>query len=84
MLPHWSVRSAGLRYCYHRDPKAALAALNAIESPARNEYQHYWVVRAHALRLAGSRLAAEAYQRAIGLTEDDAVRRYLRSRASNA
>jgi predicted RNA polymerase sigma factor len=57
---------------------AALALLDAIAPALVVSYQPYWAVRAHLLsRLERRALASEAFDRAIGLTEDDAVRRYL-------
>jgi RNA polymerase sigma-70 factor (ECF subfamily) len=41
-------------------------------------YQPYWAVRAHLLqRLGKTREAADAYDRAIGLAEDPAVKEFL-------
>ncbi len=41
-------------------------------------YQPYWAVRAHLLqRLGKTSEAAEAFDRAIGLAEDPAVRQFL-------
>ena len=59
-------------------PEAGLAVLEAIDADARSQYQPYWAVRAHLLqRLGKQREAAEAYDRAIGLAEDPAVRKFL-------
>lgn len=59
-------------------PAAGLVLLDAIDEPAVATYQPYWAVRAHLLRLIDrGPEAAEAYDRAIGLTEDPAVRRFL-------
>ena len=45
---------------------------------AVSHYQPYWSVRAHLLqRLGKKREAADAYDRAIGLAEDPAVREFL-------
>jgi RNA polymerase sigma-70 factor (ECF subfamily) len=45
---------------------------------AVSHYQPYWAVRAHLLqRLGKKREAADAYDRAIGLAEDPAVREFL-------
>jgi RNA polymerase sigma-70 factor (ECF subfamily) len=64
-----------------RGPAAALALLDGIERAAVSTYQPYWAVRAHLLRRSGrEREATEAFERAIGLTEDEAVRRYLLER----
>jgi RNA polymerase sigma-70 factor (ECF subfamily) len=64
-----------------RGPAAGLALLGEIERSAVATYQPYWAVRAHLLRGAGqSEEAAAAFERAIGLTEDDAVRLFLLER----
>lgn len=60
------------------EPAAGLALLDAIDESAVATYQPYWAVRAHLLRLLDRGAeAAAAYDRAIGLTEDPAVRRFL-------
>ena len=63
-------------------PKAALVALDAVAAdPRLAEYQPYWAARAGLLALAGERDAADrAYERAIGLEADPAVRRFLQRR----
>jgi predicted RNA polymerase sigma factor len=59
-------------------PEAGLAVLESIEAEAVSHYQPYWAVRAHLLqRLGKTREAADAYDRAIGLAEDPAVREFL-------
>jgi predicted RNA polymerase sigma factor len=59
-------------------PEAGLAVLESIEPGAVSHYQPYWAVRAHLLRRLGkAREAADAYDRAIGLAEDPAVREFL-------
>jgi predicted RNA polymerase sigma factor len=59
-------------------PEAGLAALDAIESDDISGYQPYWAVRAHLLqRLGKTTEAFVAYDRAIGLAEDPAVRQFL-------
>jgi RNA polymerase sigma-70 factor (ECF subfamily) len=59
-------------------PAAGLAMLDALDPPAVATYQPYWAVRAHLLRvLDRPSEAVAAYDRAIGLTEDPAVRRFL-------
>ena len=65
-----------------RGPSAGLAALDALADDARlSDYQPYWAARAGLLARAGQRAAAdEAYQRAIGLESDPAVRRFLQQR----
>lgn len=59
-------------------PTRGLALLDAI---AAEDYQPWWSARAHLLTLAGLP-AADAYQRAIGLAEDDGVRRWLAQQRS--
>ena len=59
-------------------PEAGLAVLDSIAPDAVSHYQSYWAVRAHLLqRLGKKREAADAYDRAIGLAEDPAVREFL-------
>jgi len=59
-------------------PEARLAVLDPIAPDAVSHYQPYWAVRAHLLqRLGKKREAADAYDRAIGLAEDPAVREFL-------
>ena len=61
--------------------EAGLAALDGIDPEAVCAYQPYWAVRAHLLqRLGKTAEAAEAFERAIGLTEDPAVRQFLLQR----
>ncbi|MFL6501456.1 MAG: DUF6596 domain-containing protein, partial [Candidatus Udaeobacter sp.] len=61
-----------------RGPDAGLTLLDQIDSQAVISYQPYWAVRAHTLRQLGhAQAAAEAYDRAIGLSEDPAVRTFL-------
>jgi RNA polymerase sigma-70 factor (ECF subfamily) len=65
-----------------RGPAAGLAALEAVAGDARlAQYQPYWAARAGLLaRLGEGEAAHEAYQRAIGLESDPAVRRFLQRR----
>jgi len=64
-------------------PASGLAMLDALEAPAVTTYQPFWAVRAHLLRLLDrASEAVAAYDRAIGLTEDPAVRRFLLDRRS--
>jgi RNA polymerase sigma-70 factor (ECF subfamily) len=65
-----------------RGPDAALAALDAVASDARlATHQPYWAARAALLARTGTRAAAaDAYQRAIGLERDPAVREFLLAR----
>jgi predicted RNA polymerase sigma factor len=61
---------------------AGLTALDAIAPDVVTAYQPYWALRAHLLAGLGSVVAAtEAYARAIGLSEDPAVREFLAQRA---
>ena len=62
-------------------PQAGLAVLDAIKSDAVSSYQPYWAVRAHLLQQLGKTPEAlNAYDRAIGLAEDPAVRKFLLKR----
>jgi len=58
---------------------AGIAALDALQSDDRlAEYQPYWAARAGLFAAAGNVAAAdEAYEQAIGLEHDPAVRRFL-------
>jgi predicted RNA polymerase sigma factor len=61
-----------------RGAAQGLALLDAIEAAAVAAFQPYWAVRAHLLRSAGrADEARDAYDRAIGLAEDPAIRRFL-------
>jgi predicted RNA polymerase sigma factor len=58
--------------------EAGLAALNRIDPEDISAYQPYWAVRAHLLQRLGKKPdALDAFDRAIGLTEDPAVRQFL-------
>ena len=64
-----------------RSPASALNLLDALDRTAVATYQPYWAVRAHLLRRLGrAPEAIEATDRAIGLTEDPAIRRFLLER----
>ncbi len=65
-----------------RGPAAGLEALDALSGDARlAEYQPYWAARAGLLARSGTREAADAaFQRAIGLEPDPAVREFLQRR----
>jgi len=65
-----------------RGAVAGLAALDEIAADARlADYQPYWAARAGLLARSGDVAAADAaYQRAIGLEADPAVRRFLQRR----
>ncbi|ESX12340.1 MULTISPECIES: DUF6596 domain-containing protein, partial [unclassified Mesorhizobium] len=61
---------------------AGLAALYVLGDDKRlNDYQPYWAARAGLLaRLGNAAQAVEAYDRAIGLERDPAVRRFLQAK----
>ncbi|HEX6810683.1 MAG TPA: DUF6596 domain-containing protein [Planctomycetota bacterium] len=61
-------------------PAAALLRLDEIEPAAVDGYQPYWAVRAHVLQRLGDVRAREAFDRAIGLAEDPALRAFLLAR----
>lgn len=64
-----------------KGPEAGLAVLDGIDRDGVSSYQPYWAVRAHLLQRLGKRSeAAEAFDRAIGLAEDPAVRQFLLQR----
>jgi predicted RNA polymerase sigma factor len=61
--------------------EAGLAALDRIDKDDISAYQPYWAVRAHLMqRLGKTPEALDAFDRAIGLTEDPAVREFLLQR----
>jgi predicted RNA polymerase sigma factor len=61
--------------------KAGLAVLDRIDPDVVSAYQPYWAVRAHLLQLLEkSPQAVDAFDRAIGLAEDPAVRQFLLQR----
>jgi RNA polymerase sigma-70 factor (ECF subfamily) len=62
-------------------PEAGLAVLDGIDPDDIFAYQPYWAVRAHLLqRLRKTSEAVDAFDRAIGLAEDPAVRQFLLQR----
>jgi predicted RNA polymerase sigma factor len=64
-----------------KGPEAGLAVLGGIDPDDVSAYQPYWAVRAHLLqRLGKTSEAARAFDRAIGLAEDPAVRQFLLQR----
>ena len=65
-------------------PSAALDAIKRLEGDARlTEYQPYWAARAELLARTGAPdEARQAYEIAIGLERDPAVRRFLQDRLS--
>lgn len=59
-------------------PAAGLEALAALEGKATQSYQPYWAVRADLMSRCGHTTEAHAaYDMAIGLCEDPAIRSYL-------
>ena len=59
-------------------PQSGLVVLDGIDPAAVSAYQPYWAVRAHLLQRSGkTREAAHAFDQAIGLAEDPAVRQFL-------
>jgi RNA polymerase sigma-70 factor (ECF subfamily) len=65
-----------------RGSAAGLRALEFIPQETVASYQPYWALRAHLLRALGQAAeASQAYRRAVGLCEDDAVREFLISRS---
>jgi predicted RNA polymerase sigma factor len=61
-----------------KGPEAGLAVLNRIDPDDVSAYQPYWAVRSHLLqRLGKTSEAKDAYDRAIGLAEDPAVKEFL-------
>ncbi len=65
-------------------PEAGLAALDlACDADRLSAYQPYWAARAELLSRTGDRMAARnAYERAIGLETDPALRDFLQGRQS--
>ncbi len=56
----------------------ALTVLDGVDLTRVEKYQSYWAVRAHVLKALGFHAeAVDAYDRAIGLTEDMPTRRFL-------
>ena len=61
-----------------RGPDIGLRALEAMPAAEVQSYQPFWAARAHLLAAGGARAAArQAYDRAIGLSSNAAVRAYL-------
>ncbi len=62
-------------------PSTGLKLLDALPAGMVRDHQPYWATRAHLLARLGSHDAAViAYKRALGLTEDPAVRTFLSQR----
>lgn len=63
------------------EPADGLALLQAIDPARVASYQPWWAAQAHLSALAGARDAARAgYTRALGLTSDPPLRRFLQRR----
>jgi RNA polymerase sigma-70 factor, ECF subfamily len=63
------------------DSAKTLEYLDRISNGAKETYQPYWVAKAFGLAAAGAtKEATIAMDRAIGLTEDPAIKTYLRSK----
>lgn len=66
-------------------PAAGLEALDRLGVDGIATHQPYWATRAHLLAALGRHSEArDAYERAIGLSRDPAVRRFLRERSGRA
>lgn len=68
-----------------RGPEAGLAALDALSASkgrACETFQPYWAVRAALLGRAGAS-SGQAFEQAIALTDDEAVRAWLRRQAAD-
>ena len=66
-----------------RGADTGLTQLQTLEPNAVKTYQPYWALKAHLLQQSGHFTeATHAYDIAIGLTEDAAIRRFLLSRRS--
>jgi RNA polymerase sigma-70 factor (ECF subfamily) len=79
-----SLGAAVARAAAHAEAHGAAAGmtlLDLIDARSVSAYQPYWAVRAHLLQKLGQHdEAAAAFDRAIGLTEDAAVRNFLLER----
>jgi predicted RNA polymerase sigma factor len=82
MMPTLGVRVAhAVALSKTEGPANGLDRLDAIESAATLDYQPYWSARAHLLeRIGRAADARDAYERAIGLAEEEGVRRWLLAR----
>ena len=62
---------------------SALESLAAIAPDRVSAYQQYWATLARGLELTGrTEQARSAYERAIGLSQDEEVRNFLRDRSA--
>lgn len=63
-----------------QSPQAGLDCLAQLDHEQITRYQPAWATRAHLQQLSGDRVAAgDSYRRAISLTTDTAVRKYLQN-----
>jgi RNA polymerase sigma-70 factor (ECF subfamily) len=68
-----------------RGAEQGLVALEPIPPRAVASYQPYWALRAHLLsNLGRATEARDAYEVAVGLSEDQAVREFLMERCRSA
>ena len=68
-----------------RGAEAGLAALEGIPKEDIGAYQPYWALTAHLLkRLGRAGASRRAYERAVGLSEDPAVRGFLAGQSPSA
>lgn len=68
-----------------RGPEAGWTSLQTLPDDVITNYQPYWALAAHLLkRLQRAEEAAAAYERAIGLCEDPAMREFLMRQAQTA
>ena len=59
-------------------PEAGLALLQTLNTDSISSYQSFWAVKAHLLEQAGQKAnAIHAFDLAIGLTKDPAIRQFL-------
>lgn len=74
-------RAVALAECF--GPESGLSALSEVaEEPRLANYQPFWAARAELLGRAGDAIAARAaFERAIGLESDPAIRRFLEQRS---
>ena len=72
----------GIAIAETQGPQAALREMDAIAKDSRlNEYQPYWAARAELLAQSGAKTEArQAYDVAIGLERDPALREFLQRR----
>lgn len=73
--------SRAIALAHARGPEIGLAALEELPTERLVNHQPYWSAKAHLLaELGRNREARDAYTKAIGLTEEPAVREFLLAR----